>query len=59
MLNRLFYEEQVRQNLFAITNHLISHISLPTSSVRSFGDTFSPGTFSAQRHSTSELLRTL
>ena len=27
--------------------------------VRSFGDTFSPGTFSAQSHSTSELLRTL
>ncbi len=27
--------------------------------IRSFGDTFSPGTFSAQRHSTSELLRTL
>jgi hypothetical protein len=28
-------------------------------SIHSFGDTFSPGTFSAQSHSTSELLRTL
>jgi hypothetical protein len=28
-------------------------------SIHSFGDSFSPGTFSAQRHSTSELLRTL
>ena len=27
--------------------------------IRSFGKTFSPGTFSAQTHSTSELLRTL
>jgi hypothetical protein len=27
--------------------------------IHSFGDTFSPGTFSAQSHSTSELLRTL
>ena len=34
--------------------------SLPLfETVRSFGDTLSPGTFSAQSHSTSELLRTL
>jgi hypothetical protein len=27
--------------------------------IHSFGESFSPDTFSAQRHSTSELLRTL
>lgn len=31
----------------------------PFGSIRSFGGVFSPGTFSAQSHSTSELLRTL
>src|SRR5699024_6798186 len=33
--------------------------AVPSATALSFGDTFSPGTFSARSHSTSELLRTL
>jgi hypothetical protein len=36
-----------------------SPTTLDLSRIRSFGRSFSPGTFSAQSHSTSELLRTL
>ncbi len=36
-----------------------SPTTVPSGTIHSFGDTFSPGTFSAQSHSTSELLRTL
>ena len=36
-----------------------SPTTVPYGTIRSFGDTLSPGTFSAQSHSTSELLRTL
>src|SRR5690625_5271013 len=36
-----------------------SPTAVPTGTAHSFGDTYSPGTFSARSHSTSELLRDL
>src|SRR5699024_5530105 len=45
------------RSCFAACRKLSYHYSKGI--IHSFGDTLSPGTFSAQSHSTSELLRTL
>ncbi len=47
--------------LLPVLLHRCENALLPLTlkSIRSFGGPFSPGTFSAQSHSTSELLRTL